>query len=199
MRQHLVNLIKKKKNQKRNPWFDELWNEISAKPEYDPNLTHFKIDSKVENVMNVAVLYRETFKQYSKAICPQLTASCIHSSFNGKNFFNNYILNAKGENCGISIFNFKLKIALQIFSQFLEVQRLIWTVVGTPHRDMPSTSWMRISSIGRLEPGTTTMPTPVSSWTRLLLHYEREKKCLEHLYSASLLSVFQLVSILTSQ
>ena len=122
LRQHLVNQIKKKKNQKRNPWFDELWNEISSKPEYDPNLTHFKIDSKVENVMNVAVLYRETFKQYSKAICPQLTASCIHSSFNGKNFFNNYILNAKGENCGISILKLKLILLSRYSVNFWRVK-----------------------------------------------------------------------------
>ena len=97
LRQHLVTQRKNKENQKKNPWFDELWGEISARNP-DPNLTDFKIDSKVENVMNVAVLYSETFKQYSKAICPQLKASCIHSSFNGSNFFNNYILNAKGEN-----------------------------------------------------------------------------------------------------
>ena len=102
MRQHLVNLTKKEENRRRNPWFDEVWDEISARhPAPAPDLTNFKIDSKVENVMNVAVLYSETFKQYSKTICPQLTASCIQSNFNGSNFFNNYILNAKSENHGI--------------------------------------------------------------------------------------------------
>ena len=65
------------------------------------NLTDFKIDSKVENVMNVAVLYSETFKLYSKTICPQLGANCIHSNFNGSDFFNNHILNAKSEDWGI--------------------------------------------------------------------------------------------------
>ena len=119
LRQHLVN--QRKETERRNPWFDELWNEISARnPE--PNLTHFKIDSKVENVMNVAVLYSETFKQYSKAICPQLKASCIHSSFNGSNFFNNYILNAKGENCGISIFNITLKLLSRYSVNFWRVK-----------------------------------------------------------------------------
>ena len=104
LRQHLVNQRKKKENQKENPWFDELWGEISARNPADSNLTDFKIDSKVENVMNVAALYSETFKLYSKTICPQpLRASCIHSRFNGSNFFNKFILNAKGENCGISI------------------------------------------------------------------------------------------------
>ena len=99
MRQHLVNLIEKNENKKGNPWFDDVWGEISArKPAPNSNLTDFKIDSKVENVMNVAVLYSETFKQYRKTICPQLDAICIHSKFNGPNFFNNFILNAKGEN-----------------------------------------------------------------------------------------------------
>ena len=96
MREHLVNLVRnKKENKKRNPWFDELWATV--------NLTGFKIDSKVENVMNVAVLYSETFKNYSKTICPrngkaQLNASCVHERFNGTNFFNKFILNARGEN-----------------------------------------------------------------------------------------------------
>lgn len=98
MRQHLVNLINKEENENTNPWFDEVWGEISArKPAPSPDLTDFKIDSKVESVMNSAVLYSETFKQYSKTICPQLGANCIHSNFNGSNFFNNYILNAKSE------------------------------------------------------------------------------------------------------
>ena len=98
MRQHLVNLRQKKETRERNPWFDELWGKLLPR---NPTLTGFKIDSKVENVMNVAVLYSETFKQYRKTICPQLTASCIQSNFNGSNFFNNYILNAKSENHGI--------------------------------------------------------------------------------------------------
>ena len=102
MRQHLVDLTNKEENQRRNPWFDEVWGEISARePSPYPDLTDFKIDSKVESVMRVAVLYSETFKLYSKTICPQLGASCIHSNFNGSNFFNKFILNAKGENCGI--------------------------------------------------------------------------------------------------
>ena len=100
MRQHLVKLINEEKNQRRNPWFDEVWGEISARKPA-PDLRDFKIDSKVENVMNVAVLYSETFKLYSKTICPELGASCIHSNFNGSNFFNKFILNAQGENFGI--------------------------------------------------------------------------------------------------
>ena len=104
MRQHLVNLINKEENENTNPWFDEVWGEISArKPAPSPDLTDFKIDSKVESVMNSAVLYSETFKLYSKTICPTVrpSASCIHSNFNGSNFFNKFILNAQGENCGV--------------------------------------------------------------------------------------------------
>ena len=99
MRQHLVDLTNKEEYQRRNPWFDEVWGEISArKPAPTPDLKDFKIDSKVENVMNVAVLYSETFKKYRRTICPQLNSSCLHSRFNGINFFNKFILHAKGEN-----------------------------------------------------------------------------------------------------
>ena len=34
-------------------------------------------------------------------------------------------------------------IVLQISSQFSEGLGLVWTVVGTPPRDMPSTSWIK--------------------------------------------------------
>ena len=95
MRQHLVNLRQKKETRERNPWFDELWGKLLPR---NPTLTGFKIDSKVENVMNVAVLYSETFKNYRRTICPQLNSSCLHSRFNGINFFNKFILHAKGEN-----------------------------------------------------------------------------------------------------
>ena len=105
--QHLLN--HKSENEDGNPWFVELWREILLRNP-DPNLfniSNFKIDSKVENVMNVAVLYSETFKNYSKKICPRkgnagLYASCIHERFNGTNFFNNFILNARGRNDEIS-------------------------------------------------------------------------------------------------
>ena len=75
-------------------------------------MADFKIDSKVsivnqtkikqfsvqvENVMNTAVLYSKTFKNYKKDKCPN-DPNCIFKVFNGQEYFNNYILNTKGMN-----------------------------------------------------------------------------------------------------
>ena len=112
MKKHLGDLIDKrlKNNQVDNPWFDEIWGDISrknpvsnCKPNQSlhncslKNLEEFKIDSKVENVMNVAVLFSETFRNYRKTICRQSNdINCIHKKFDGQEYFNKHILNATG-------------------------------------------------------------------------------------------------------
>ena len=110
MKSHLERLVGSANT---NPWLEEVWREVSrtnpgsnCKPQQTllqcslRNLDHFKIDSKVENVMNVAVLFSETFKIYKRAICGNgnsRNSNCIHDNFNGEKYFNEYILNAKSE------------------------------------------------------------------------------------------------------
>ena len=110
MKNHLERLVTRR-GANTNPWLEEVWREVSrtnpsskCKPQQTllqcslRNLDHFKIDSKVENVMNVAVLFSETFKVYNRAICGNIrNSNCIHNNFDGEKYFNEYILNAKSE------------------------------------------------------------------------------------------------------
>ena len=114
MKKHLLSLVEERlrtNRQDTNPWLDEIWQEgavtnpaSSCKRNQSllecslRDLTHFKIDSKVENVMNVAVLFSDTFRNYRRAICPRNSDhACIHDNFDGEDYFNNHILNARSE------------------------------------------------------------------------------------------------------
>ena len=112
MKLHLEALVKGRLlGDQLNPWFDEVWKDISRTNPISlcklnqslrecslQNLAYFKIDSKVENVMNVAVLFYETFKKYIQTICrDQPDSACIHENFDGEKYFNDHILNAKSE------------------------------------------------------------------------------------------------------
>ena len=48
---------------------------------------------KVENVMNVAVLYANTIIEYKKKKCVGVTdLNCIYQKFDGEDYFENFII-----------------------------------------------------------------------------------------------------------
>lgn len=123
-----------------NPWFEEFWRAVSNCPKLQNcgkrDLADFKIDSKVENVMNTAVLYAKTFGKYKREKCPdKANKTCIHKIFDGQDYFDNYILNTKDLK---SLFG-KNKIGLDCHGDSmpmyaiyqLQTQRLTYKKIGT--------------------------------------------------------------------
>jgi len=101
------------------------------------DLTDFKIDSKVENVMNTVVLYEKSFKKYMQDKCDKSNpAPCIFDKYDGQDYFNNYILNFKGSN---SLFGKQNTINLDCHGDSvpkyaiyqLQTHRLLYQKIGT--------------------------------------------------------------------
>ena len=85
--QALVNSWYTGKENASNPWMKEFWMKIDK-----TDLTNFKIDSKVENVMNTAVLFAQSFRRYKDSICNPDNSDCIYNQFDGKQYFEQFIL-----------------------------------------------------------------------------------------------------------
>eukprot|EP00092_Neocalanus_flemingeri_P024712 GFUD01026801.1.p1 GENE.GFUD01026801.1~~GFUD01026801.1.p1 ORF type:complete len:923 (-),score=169.35 GFUD01026801.1:112-2880(-) len=124
----------------KNPWLKEFWRAVSNCSEISENcgmrnLTNFKIDSKVENVMNTAVLYAKTFGKYMKDKCSNKGNACIYESFDGREYFDNFILNTKDIK---SLFG-KNKISIDCHGDSLpmyaiyqlQTQKLVYKKIGT--------------------------------------------------------------------
>ena len=48
--------------------------------------------------MNTVVLFTKTFGRYKKEKCPdKADVTCIYKKFDGQDYFDNYILNTKGQ------------------------------------------------------------------------------------------------------
>jgi len=172
--QRIVNDFLKGKNPE-NPWFEEFWKEISnctiLKDCIKKNLADFKIDSKVENVMNTAVLYSKTFKNYKKDKCPN-DPNCIFNVFNGQEYFNNYILNTKGLESLFGEKNNKPKINLdchgdsmpkyaiyQLQTSRLQYEKIgTWTGTGTLTLNSTKTKMLRVQKRGGGRGGTECKP-----------------------------------------
>ena len=112
-REHLQNVVTDFWNNKttnRNPWQEEF---LSNWPR---DLSQFKIDSKVsnklihnskclyiskvENVMNAAVLYYDTITKYRDFKCRSGSGgigSCLQGTFDGEEYFNKFILKHDGQ------------------------------------------------------------------------------------------------------
>ena len=74
-----------------NPWLEEFCSEL-----FDckfPN--NFKIDSKVEHVMDAVVLFTKTIEKFYLDNCRRNSKICkaVHEQFDGNNFFYNYMVN----------------------------------------------------------------------------------------------------------
>ena len=87
--QALVNSWYTGKENASNPWMKEFWMKIDK-----TDLTNFKIDSKVENVMNTAVLFAQSFRKYKDRICNSDDSDCVYHKFDGKQYFEQFILNS---------------------------------------------------------------------------------------------------------
>ena len=85
--QELANSWYTDKENASNPWMKEFWMKIDK-----IDLTNFKIDSKVENVMNTAALFAQSFKKYKDSICNRNDSDCIYHKFDGKQYFEQFIL-----------------------------------------------------------------------------------------------------------
>ena len=114
-REHLQNIVTSFWNNEkgnRNPWEKEFL------PHWPKNLeySYFKIDSKVsnelyihnwtcffskvENVMNAAVLYYDTITKYRDFKCKAgrgAIGACLQGTFDGEEYFNEFILKHDGQ------------------------------------------------------------------------------------------------------
>ena len=74
-----------------NPWLEEFCSEL-----FDCKFPNdFKIDSKVEHVMDAVVLFTKTIDKFYLDNCRRNTKICnaIHQNFDGHTFFYNYLVN----------------------------------------------------------------------------------------------------------
>eukprot|EP00092_Neocalanus_flemingeri_P011699 GFUD01012615.1.p1 GENE.GFUD01012615.1~~GFUD01012615.1.p1 ORF type:complete len:913 (+),score=187.69 GFUD01012615.1:372-2741(+) len=80
-----------------NPWLEEFCSEAELSNCQFPN--DFRIDSKVEHVMDAVVLYTKAIDKFFQDNCNRNSKICeaLHGKFDGEKFFHNYMVNMEFE------------------------------------------------------------------------------------------------------
>ncbi|XP_023319841.1 metabotropic glutamate receptor 1 [Eurytemora carolleeae] len=106
IRNHLKNLVSsilETPQNNSNPWLRKIWKSVSC-CSTSANLAdcdlaqvdeQFAIDTKIENVMNAAVLFSEAIESFFSSC--ELDKDCLYRSYQGDLFFKNYIMRVNSE------------------------------------------------------------------------------------------------------